>query len=60
MRKRNPRPLCPHELYWQCRIQGAVAYRAGRLSTRARTAAIGSSQAVPGGMGGGLLRKRRV
>jgi ribosome modulation factor len=27
----EPRPLGPHELYWRCRIQGANAYRAGRL-----------------------------
>jgi hypothetical protein len=23
------RPIGPHSLYWQCRIQGAKAYRAG-------------------------------
>jgi hypothetical protein len=27
------RPIGPYSLYWQCRIQGADAYRAGRLIT---------------------------
>jgi hypothetical protein len=29
----STRPLGPYSLYWQCRIQGANAYRAGRLIT---------------------------
>lgn len=27
------RPLGPHSLYWACRIQGANAYRAGKVIT---------------------------
>jgi hypothetical protein len=27
------RPLGPHSLYWACRIQGANAYRVGKVIT---------------------------
>ena len=49
------RPIGPYSLYWQCRHQGADAYRAGRPIETCPYGAIREFPAVLGVMGGGLL-----